>query len=111
MASRVLVALRVRVSPERAFTAFTREIGAWWRPGGLFTFSAEDTRALRFEPELGGRLLMTRRDGSELEVGRIETWRPPFELGFSWRPESFGPEQTTHVSVRFEAAGAETRVS
>ena len=39
MASRVLVAIRVAATPERAFTAFTEEIGTWWRPNGLFQFT------------------------------------------------------------------------
>lgn len=39
MSSRILVALRVPASPERAFEAFTAEIGQWWRPNGLFQFT------------------------------------------------------------------------
>lgn len=111
MASRVLVAIRVRASRERAFEAFTSEIGEWWRPNGLFSFTQQDTRALAFEPGVGGRLLMLRSDGTEFEIGRIKTWNPPSELAFSWRQESFSPEQQTEVVVRFEAAGDETRVS
>ena len=36
MTSKVYVALRVKASPERAFAAFTEEIGQWWRPSQLF---------------------------------------------------------------------------
>ena len=36
MSSRVLVSLRVKAPPERAFNAFVSEIGAWWRPSALF---------------------------------------------------------------------------
>jgi len=111
MASRVLVALRVRADRERAFTAFTREIGAWWRPNGLFELTSADTRSLRFEPIPHGRLLMTQADGTDYEMGRIEVWNPPSELVFSWRPQSFAPDQTTSVRVRFELAGDETRVT
>ena len=111
MPSRVLVAIRVRASRERAFEAFTREIAEWWRPNGLFSFTQQDTPSLTFEPGVGGRLLMLRGDGAEFEIGRIKTWNPPSELAFSWRQESFAPEQQTEVIVRFEAAGEETRVS
>jgi len=111
MASRVLVAMRVRVTPERAFQAFTQEIAAWWRPSGLFEFTPQDTGALRFEPEVGGRFLIGQSDGSEFEIGRIQRWEPPSELVFSWRQQSFTPEQSTTVSVRFEAVGEETRVT
>ena len=39
MISKVIVALRVKGTPERAFDAFVREIGLWWRPKGLFRFT------------------------------------------------------------------------
>ena len=42
MSSRVLVALRVAASPDRAFEAFTREIGDWWAPNATFRFPARD---------------------------------------------------------------------
>jgi uncharacterized protein YndB with AHSA1/START domain len=115
MPSRVLVATRVKCTRERAFAAFTREISAWWRPQGLFEFTRQDTRVLRFEPGVGGRFLMTLRDGSDFEIGRIERWDPPAELVFSWRQQKFSPEQSTTVRVRFEPAeaegGLETRVT
>ncbi|MEY2930431.1 MAG: hypothetical protein RL033_1180 [Pseudomonadota bacterium] len=106
--SRVLVALRIKTTPERAFEAFTREIAQWWRPNLLFSFTGQDTRALRFEPGVGGRFLMTLRDGSEFEIGRVQLWEPPSELAFSWRQRSFAPEQSTHVRVRFEAVLRDT---
>ena len=109
--SKVLVALRLKTSPQRAFQAFTQEIAAWWRPKGLFQFTPQDTRELRFEPGVGGRFLMKLRDGSEFEIGRVTTWQPPEELGFSWRQQSFAPEQSTQVRVRFEAVEEETRVT
>jgi len=111
MASRVLVAMRVKVTPERAFEAFTREIAAWWRPSGLFQFTPQDTGALRFEPGVGGRFLIGQADGAEFEIGKIQRWDPPAELAFSWRQHSFTPEQSTMVSVRFEPMGEETRVT
>ncbi len=109
--SRVLVAIRVGVPRERAFAAFTREIGAWWRPHGLFEFTRADTRALRFEPVPGGRLLMTQADGEDYEIGRIQVWNPPSELVFTWRAQSFAAGRNTTVRVCFEPAGAETRVT
>ena len=39
MSSRVVVALRIKASPERVFEAFTTEIAIWWRPNGLFAFT------------------------------------------------------------------------
>jgi len=45
VSSRVLVSLRVKASPERAFEAFVNEIGAWWQPNPLFTFTPRAIRA------------------------------------------------------------------
>ena len=49
--------LRVDATPERAFAAFTGEIGRWWRPNGLFQFSVGRTGELAFEPGPSGRLV------------------------------------------------------
>jgi uncharacterized protein YndB with AHSA1/START domain len=111
MTSKLLVALRVPATPERAFEAFVYEIDQWWQPNGLFDFTVGRHGRLAFEPGEGGRLTETYGDGSEFEIGRILLWRPPEELAFSWRQASFGPDMLTEVRVTFEAAGDETRVS
>lgn len=111
MPSRVLVAMRVRATPERAFQAFTDEIERWWRPNGLFRFSARGPGRLAFVPGPEGRLVERLSDGSEFEIGRVRVWRPPTELVFGWRQESFEPGQETEVRVGFEPVGEETRVT
>ena len=111
MTAAVIVALRVAASPQRAFEAFTEEIGQWWVPNGLFMLTPRGDGALRFEPGEGGRLVTTLADGSEFEVGRISVWQPGERLALTWRQASFAPEQTTHLDVRFEAIGDETRVT
>ena len=110
MASRVLVAIRVAATPERAFRVFTEEIGDWWRPNQLFPLGGNPAGTLAFEPGPNGRLVEQRPDG-EYEIGRVLRWAPPEELAFGWRPASFEPHQTTEVRVRFEAVGDETRVT
>ncbi len=52
MPSRILVALRVAAGPQRAFEAFTSEIGQWWRPNGLASFMPDPRTDvhIRFEP-------------------------------------------------------------
>ena len=111
MPSRIFVSLRVAATPERAFEAFTREIGQWWRPNGLFRFTPGDPGTLTFEPGPGGRLTETQSDGHRFEIGRIKVWRPPARLVFSWRQASFAPSQETEVHVGFEPVGEETRVT
>lgn len=110
MASRVLVAIRVSATPDRAFRVFTEEIGAWWKPNGLFPLAGNPVGTLAFEPGPDGRLVERRSDG-EYEVGRILRWAPPGELAFAWRPASFEVHQSTEVRVRFEAVGDQTRVT
>lgn len=111
MSSRVLVALRVAASPEHAFDVFTREIHLWWRPQPMFRFTPGELGALAFEPCLDGRFTETAADGAVFEIGRITAWEPGSRLAFTWRQASFSADQVTDVDIRFEAVGAETRVS
>jgi uncharacterized protein YndB with AHSA1/START domain len=109
--SAVVVSLRVKASPQDAFDVFTQEIAAWWRPSGLFQLTARGDGALRFEPGEDGRLVTTLPNGKDFEIGRITTWAPGERLAFTWRQATFAPEQQTHVEVRFEPVGDETRVT
>jgi uncharacterized protein YndB with AHSA1/START domain len=109
--SKVFVALRVKASRERAFTAFVDEISAWWRPNGLFQTTPRAPGVLAFEQGEGGRLTETLANGKVFEIGRVTAWEPPARLVFSWRQANFPPELVTEVEVRFEAVGEETRVS
>jgi uncharacterized protein YndB with AHSA1/START domain len=108
MTSKVYVALRVKATPERAFAVFTEEIGAWWRPNGLFQTTPRAPGVLAFED---GRLIETLASGKIYEIGKVLAWAPPERLVFSWRQANFPPELHTEVEVRFEAVGDETRVS
>jgi uncharacterized protein YndB with AHSA1/START domain len=110
MSSKVLVALRVKAAPDRAFAVFVEEIGAWWRPNLLFQTTPRPPGRLAFEPGEGGRLTETLANGKVFEIGRILTWEPPRRLVFSWRQASFPPDLHTEVEVTFEAVGDETRV-
>ena len=111
MTSRVIVALRVKASPARAFEVFTQEVGLWWRPNGLFQFTPRSPGVLAFEPGEGGRFTETLANGQVFEIGRIRAWEPPSRLVFGWRQAAFAPDQDTEVEVRFEAVGEETRVT
>jgi uncharacterized protein YndB with AHSA1/START domain len=106
--SRVLVSVRVNASPERAFRAFTEEIGAWWRPNALFATTPRAPGRLTFEE---GRLVERLANGRVFEIGQVTVWAPGERLAFSWRQASFPPDLKTEVEVRFEAVGAETRVT
>jgi uncharacterized protein YndB with AHSA1/START domain len=111
VSSRVLVSLRVRAAPERAFAAFVNEIGVWWQANPLFAFTPRDPGVLAFEPGEGGRLTTTLANGKVFEIGRIRAWEPPTRLVFGWRQAAFEPGQDTEVEVRFDVVGEETRVT
>ena len=112
MTAAVIVALRVGVSPDLAFTAFTRDIGRWWKSHPLFQLSRSGDGALRFDPEgPDGRLVTRFADGKLWEIGAVRHWLPGERLTFDWRLPSFKPDQVTEVDVRFEAVGGETRVT
>ena len=111
MTSKVFLALRVPADPMRAFEVFTREIGLWWQPSGLFKISSRGDGRLAFDPGVGGRLFTLFEDGSTFEIGRISVWEPGRRLVFAWRQANFSADQSTEVEVLFEAVGEETRVS
>jgi uncharacterized protein YndB with AHSA1/START domain len=119
MSSKVLVALRVRATPARAFKIFTTEIALWWRPNPMFRFTPRSPGVLAFEPGEGGRFTETLPNGKVFEIGRIRAWEPPSaenegndgRLVFGWRQATFAADQDTEVEVRFEAVGEETRVT
>ena len=115
MTSKILVALRVRATPARAFAVFTEEIALWWRPNLMFRFTPRSPGVLAFEPGQGGRFTETLANGKVFEIGRIRVWEPPSDgdgrLVFGWRQATFTPDQGTEVEVRFEAVGDETRVT
>ena len=111
MTSRILVAIRVKASPEQAFAAFTGDIGRWWRPNPEFAFTPRDPGVLAFEPGANGRLIETLASGKVFEIGRVRVWSPPSRLVFGWRQATFAPGQDTEVEIRFDRVGEETRVT
>ena len=95
------VIVEVEVDPATAFEVFTQEASAWWhRDRSLWG----QPGAMRFEPGVGGRLLLDGR----AEVGRVTVWEPGPRLVFSYGPPD-SPERT-EVDVRFEATEFGTRV-
>ena len=115
MTSRVVVSIRVPCSPAQAFDIFTQEISAWWTDSDLFRFTPRSPGVLAFEPPSpsgdGGRLVERLPNGRTFEIGPIRLWERGARLVVGWRQANFGPEHATEVDVRFEAVGAETRVS
>jgi uncharacterized protein YndB with AHSA1/START domain len=112
MSSKVLVAMRVRAEPQRAFDAFTQEISQWWRPNSMFHFTPRSPGVVSFEDTgANGRLVETLPNGKVFEIGKIRVWEPPARLVVGWRQATFQPGQDTEVEVTFEPVGEETRIT
>ena len=114
MTSRVIVAMRVPGSPERAFRVFTEEVALWWRDNPLFRFTPRSPGAPAFEPpgEGGpGRFVERLESGKVFEIGQVSGWEPGRRLVFGWRQAGFAPDQHTEVEVTFEPIGEETRIT
>lgn len=111
MTSSVLVSIRVKGPPAKAFDLFVNDIGLWWASDPLFEITPRGDGRLSFEPGPEGRLVTTLPGGKVFEIGRILDWSPPERLAFSWRQAAFPPDLRTRVDVVFKAVGEETRVS
>ena len=112
--SRVLVAVRVRASAERAFTAFTEQIGQWWQSSELFPITPGRTGSMMFETGANGRLVEKYADGTEFVIGDIRVWEPPHRFVVGWRQATFPAGQDTELHVSFTEVGSEpveTRVT
>jgi uncharacterized protein YndB with AHSA1/START domain len=111
MTAAVIVSFRVDASPARAFEAFTSEIGEWWQASPLFMLTPRGDGRLRFEPGEGGRLVTEWATGKVFEIGRVSVWAPGERLVLSWRQANFRADQSTELDIRFEAVGAQTRIT
>ncbi len=94
----------VDVTPDVAFDRFTAGIGRWWPLARHSVGGASSTVAFT-----DGRLVETLADGSTTVWGSVLVWEPGQRFVITWHPgRPDGP--ATEVEVRFEPAGAGTRV-
>jgi uncharacterized protein YndB with AHSA1/START domain len=95
-------AITVSASPERAFEAFTSDIGRWWPP--THKIGAAAFRSAVIEPRAGGRWFEVGEDGRECQWGDVLAWEPPARVLLAWRirPDwKFDPALLTEVEVKF----------
>lgn len=103
-----IVADRVTV-----FNVYVNRIDEWWPRRGdryRYSFAPESTAPahIRFEPRAGGRFYEVFEDGSEYDIGSVETYDPPNEFVYTWRAPSW--ERASRVQVRFAQNGDTTTV-
>ena len=67
---------------ERAFTFFTRDIGAWWDPGKHLLDAP--LAEMVFEPHVGGHIIDRAVDGTESRWATVLVYDPPRYVAFSW---------------------------
>ncbi len=98
--------VEVPVPPGVAFSVFTDELDLWWVRGPINHFSAGRLRAMRCEPEVGGRLLEVYDEAGDdlLELARVTAWEPGRRLAL----QSSLDDVVTEVT--FEPVGDGTRV-
>jgi hypothetical protein len=85
-ADSVVVSTIVAVDRHTAFSIFTEEMEAWWKPKVRHLFQKDRPGVMKFEPGPYGRLVEVYDDGPEslFEVGRVRTWTPGERLVFEW---------------------------
>lgn len=98
----------VNAPADRAFRAFTEEIGQWWPLDQGFSFLGDNHKDMFLEGRAGGRLYERGSDGAEYDIGQVRAFEPPNRVLISWsQPDWDAP---TEVEVRFVPGDMGTRV-
>jgi len=110
--SPIQAGITVDVPPERAFDAFTAELGRWWPLA--YTYAGVDLDTAVVEPRVGGLWFERDRAGRETAWGEIRAWEPPSRLVLSF---AVSPDRTpepearaSEVEIRFVPNGSGTRI-
>ncbi len=92
----------VKADVDRAFAAFTKNIGRWWpRTHSVSTVPQADVIV---ESRTGGRWYERGTDGSECEWGKVLLWEPPARLILAWQLNAqwkYDPTLLTEVEITF----------
>jgi uncharacterized protein YndB with AHSA1/START domain len=92
----------VAASPETAFRVFTEAIAEWW-PLQKYGIYIEETQGVAIEPEVGGRVVETAKDGRESVWGEVLDFEASSRLRFTWHPGRDADDEPTEVEVTFTA--------
>ena len=98
----------VNVPPERAWEAFTAEIGSWWplQSHSVLTENGRQAERLVLEGRVGGEIY--EQVGEErVAWATVLTWDPPHRLSVRWR---VSPQALTECSATFTPEDGGTRV-
>lgn len=103
-------AVTVNVPPDRAFRAFTEDIGKWWPLADGFAYAGDRWQDMFLEGREGGRVYERSRDGQEFHIGTVSVYEPPSRIVFTWGEATEEWDGPTEVEVRFTEQGDATRV-
>lgn len=103
--SSVGATVEVRLPPDRAFEAFTAEIGAWYVVDSHTVADPGRTKTILIEPYIGGRLMDVHDvgTGDGIELARVTAWEPGARVAWT---DAAG----TEVDVTFTGRRNGTRV-
>ena len=96
----------VKAPPQRAFEAFTANIGQWWPKG--YTIGAQPFEQVVIEPHVGGRWFERAADGTETQWGQVLAWDPPGRVLLTWQISAawaYDPDLKTEVAMSFVDQG------
>jgi uncharacterized protein YndB with AHSA1/START domain len=94
----------VKASPQRAFDAFTADIGQWWPKN--HQIGAQPFAQVVMEPRVGGRWFERDADGAETSWGKVLAWDPPGRVVLVWQISTawaYDPGLLTEVEMSFAA--------
>ncbi len=105
--------VEVHAQPERAFAAFTEDLGSWWP--AEYTWAQTTLEDIAIEAREGGRCHETGPHGFSCDWGRVLDCEPPRRLVFTWqispdRTPQPDPERSSEVEVTFEETETGARV-
>jgi uncharacterized protein YndB with AHSA1/START domain len=96
----------VKASPQRAFDAFTANMGQWWPKD--HTISTQPWETVIIEPHAGGRWFERAADGTETHWGKVLSWEPPGRVLLAWQISAdwaYDPDLSTEVEMSFVDQG------
>ena len=91
---------------DRAFALFTEHAGQWWPEDRRHTGDASSTIRI----EASGRFFERAIDGTEVELGVVRMFDPPYRVTLDWFPGT-GPDAPTRVEIIFESVKGGTRIT
>lgn len=90
-------------TPERAFEAYTAEMGSWWHRD--YTGSPDTFRDVTIGPRLGGQVTEQHTGGAEHDWGEVIGWEPGVRVAYT---TTLAMNRAWPTIIRVGFAGTET---